>query len=120
MTVFDNDTAYRLAGELLKAIQSGDAAALAHFGINRAIAEEISEELVSSGGNLDQLTLPPYPLAFQADRTGRVPFDSEEMQDEPQSRRLWCQLWSAGAATDLTLVADYAQNSLAFRLLETD
>ena len=105
------------------AIQNGERLALSDFGITPAIDEEIQEELERSGENVENLTLPPYAIAFQADRTGRIPLYSYETEADPQSRRIACQLWCEGLKTDLTLIADYSERqgeaSLIFRLLET-
>lgn len=123
MELSDGNKIYRLTADLLMAIQNGEMLALSDFGITPAIDEEIQEELERSGENVENLTLPPYAIAFQADRTGRIPLYSYETEADPQSRRVACQLWSEGLKTDLTLIADYSERqgeaSLIFRLLET-
>ncbi|NHV31810.1 hypothetical protein [Burkholderia sp. D-99] len=123
MQVFDRDEAYRLMGDLLKGIRGGVMGDLAKFGVTHDIFEEIEEELQRSREDVEKLTLPPPDLAFVPDGTGRIPFDIFEMDANPSSRRVACQLWSDGERAELTLVADLSieqgEMSLAFRLLET-
>lgn len=123
MQSFDRDEIYRLIAALLKAIQNGERPALSAFAVSPAIHEEIIEELEYSGEQVTNLTVPPYHLAFKPDSSGRVPLDVYPTEDDPQSRRVACQLWSAGQRTDLTLMADYSEKqeaaALTFKLLET-
>ncbi|WP_268561640.1 hypothetical protein [Pseudomonas protegens] len=123
MQSFDRDEIYRLIAALLKAIQNGERPALSAFAVSPAIHEEIIEELEYSGEVVANLTLPPYHLAFKPDSCGRIPLDVYPTEAGPQSRRVACQLWSAGQRTDLTLMADYSEKqdaaALTFRLLET-
>ncbi|NBF04175.1 hypothetical protein GV819_17985 [Pseudomonas sp. Fl5BN2] len=123
MQSFDHDATYRLTAALLKAIQNGERLALSACAVSPAIYAEIIEELEYSGQKVTELTVPPYHLAFKPDGSGRVPLDIYQTEADPQSRRVACQLWSAGVKTDLTLIADYSENhgqaALRFRLLET-
>lgn len=123
MQSFDHDEIYRLTAALLNAIQNGERSALLVFAVSPAIYEEIIEELEYSGEMVANLTLPPYHLAFKPDNCGRIPLDVYPTEADPQSRRVACQLWSAGQRTDLTLMADYSEKqeaaALTFRLLET-
>lgn len=120
---FDRDELYRLAANLLRALQDGDSAGLSAFGISPAIHEEIIEELEHSGEQLAHLTLAPHESASQADRTGRVALDIYPLLADPHTMRMACQLWSKGRKTELTLIADcteqHRQAALTFRLLET-
>ncbi|MEQ9912658.1 hypothetical protein [Pectobacterium polaris] len=119
----DREEMYRLAGDLLRGIQHGDPATLLDFGMSPAIYEEILEELDSAGENLADLTIPPYDVAFNPDKTGRIPLCSYATDAKPQRKRVECQLWSGERKTDLTLIADYSdkqgKSPLIFRLLET-
>ncbi|WP_174870807.1 hypothetical protein [Pectobacterium polaris] len=119
----DREEMYRLAGDLLRGIQHGDPATLLDFGVSPAIYEEIQEELDSAGENLADLTIPPYDVAFNPDKTGRIPLCSYATDAEPQRKRVECQLWSGKQKTDLTLIADYSDKQgktpPIFRLLET-
>ncbi|WP_224556009.1 hypothetical protein [Pectobacterium versatile] len=119
----DRDEIYQLVGELLRGIQHGDPVALFAFGVSPTIYEEILEELDSAQENLADLTLPPYGVAFTADKTGRIPLCSYEINTDPLRKRVDCQLWSGKKKTDLILIADYPDQQkkvpLVFRLLET-
>ncbi|SEB74171.1 hypothetical protein SAMN05216178_2080 [Pseudomonas saponiphila] len=120
---FDREELYRLATELLRALQDGEPARLSAFGVSPAMYEEITEELEHSGEQLAQLALAPSEIVSQADRTGRVALDIYPLQADPHTLRVACQLWSRGQKTELTLIADYReqhrQATLTFRLLET-
>lgn len=114
---------YLLFEELLKAIKLGAPDALLAYGINLAIYEEITEELARSGENVGGLRIPPCDIAFQADGTGRIPFDIVESNSDKEVGRVYCQLWNATGKSELTLIADVNQETdgvvVIFRLLET-
>lgn len=123
MKQISNDNLYKFTGELVWAMFAGSSSEKKRFGITSPIHEEMLEELVRSGEQLDKLGLPRYEQAFIPDTMDRMPIDLFEVDTPRHNWRVSCQLWAKGVKSDLTLTADLVDSankpSLIFRLSES-